>query len=59
LAKPQLHVEAHLLEFAADLYGAELQVEIGQKLRDERKFGSPAELREQIARDVLAVRAAD
>jgi riboflavin kinase/FMN adenylyltransferase len=57
-AQPQLRVEAHLLDFAGDLYGTELQVEIGQKLRDERKFGSPAELQEQIARDVLAVRVA-
>ena len=55
---PQLRVEAHLLDFSGDLYGAELEVEIGAKLRDERRFGSPAELREQIGRDVVAVRAA-
>jgi riboflavin kinase / FMN adenylyltransferase len=56
-AKPELRVEAHLLDFRGDLYGAELEVEIGEKLRDERKFNSPAELREQIDRDVAAVRA--
>jgi riboflavin kinase/FMN adenylyltransferase len=55
---PQLRVEAHLLDFSGDLYGAELEVEIGAKLRDERRFGSPAELREQIGRDVVEVRAA-
>jgi len=55
---PQLRLEAHLLDFSGDLYGAELEVEIGAKLRDERRFGSPAELREQIGRDVVAVRAA-
>ena len=55
-AKLQLRVEAHLLDFSGDLYGRELEVEIGDKLRDERKFGSPADLREQIARDVAAVR---
>jgi riboflavin kinase/FMN adenylyltransferase len=55
-AKPELRVEAHLLDFSGDLYGAELEVEIGEKLRDERKFGSPAELRAQILRDVAAVR---
>jgi len=55
-AKPELRVEAHLLDFSGGLYGAELEIEIGEKLRDGRKFGSPAELREQIARDIAAVR---
>ncbi|MDR3456391.1 MAG: bifunctional riboflavin kinase/FAD synthetase [Verrucomicrobiae bacterium] len=55
-AQPQLRVEAHLLDFDGDLYGVELELEIGSKLRDERRFSSPAELREQIARDVAAVR---
>jgi len=53
---PQLRVEAHLLDFGGDLYGAELEVEIGAKLRDERRFDSPTQLREQIARDLAAVR---
>ena len=53
---PQLRVEAHLLDFSGDLYGAELEVEIGAKLRDERRFDSPTQLREQIARDLAAVR---
>ena len=52
----QLRVEAHLLDFSGELYGAELEVEIGAKLRAEKKFSSPSELREQIARDVAAVR---
>ena len=56
--QPQLRVEAHLLDFSGELYGAELELELAAKLRDERKFSSPAELREQIARDVAAVRAA-
>ena len=55
---PQMRVEAHLLDFTGDLYGAELEVEIGAKLREEQRFASPAELRAQIARDVAAVRAA-
>ena len=54
-ATPQLRVEAHVLDFNGDLYGTELAVEVGEKLRDERRFDSPAELREQIARDVAAV----
>jgi riboflavin kinase / FMN adenylyltransferase len=55
-AKPQLRVEAHLLDFDGNLYGEELEVEIGEKLRDEQKFASATELREQIARDIAQVR---
>jgi riboflavin kinase/FMN adenylyltransferase len=55
-AKPQLRVEAHLLDFDGNLYGEDLEVEIGEKLRDERKFNSPNELREQISKDVSEVR---
>lgn len=54
--KPQLRVEAHLLDFKGELYGAELEVEIASKLREERRFSSVSELREQIGRDVAAVR---
>jgi len=53
-----LRVEAHLLDFSGDLYGAELELELGLKLRDERKFASATELQEQIGRDVAAVRSA-
>ena len=54
--QPQLRVEAHLLDFDGNLYGKDLEVEIEVKLREERRFGSPAELREQITQDVAAVR---
>jgi riboflavin kinase/FMN adenylyltransferase len=53
---PQLRVEAHLLDFAGELYGEELEVEIGKKLRGELKFNSPSELQVQIGRDVMDVR---
>ena len=58
-AAPQLRVEAHLLDFEGDLYGSELELELGLKLRDEMRFASPGELRIQIERDVAAVRAAE
>jgi riboflavin kinase/FMN adenylyltransferase len=54
--EPQLRVEAHLLDFIGDLYGQELEIEIGEKLRDEQKFGSLEELKAQIARDVAGVK---
>ena len=50
---PQLRVEAHLLDFDADLYGQELEIVFVEQLRDERKFASLSELRHQIARDIL------
>ena len=52
----QLRVEAHLLDFHGELYNMELEIEIGEKLREEKKFGSVEELKEQIARDVASVR---
>jgi riboflavin kinase/FMN adenylyltransferase len=58
-AAPQLRVEAHLLDFDGNLYGTELEVEIAGKLRDERKFASPVELRGQIAHDIAQIRAQD
>jgi riboflavin kinase/FMN adenylyltransferase len=51
-------VEAFLLDFEGDLYGQRLSVELWQRLRDERAFGSEQELVEQISRDVEAARAA-
>ncbi len=52
----QLRVEAHLLDFDGELYGSELEIEIGEKLRDEKKFSSPDELKKQIAHDIAEVR---
>jgi len=49
---PQLRVEAHLMDFQAELYGEEMVLTFVEKLRDETKFASLAELRDQIARDV-------
>ncbi|MGH7940984.1 MAG: bifunctional riboflavin kinase/FAD synthetase [Limisphaerales bacterium] len=56
LSERRLQVEAHLLDFDGDLYGRELEIEIGDRLRQEKKFRSLDELKEQIARDVGAVR---
>jgi riboflavin kinase/FMN adenylyltransferase len=55
-SEPQLRVEAHLLDFTGDLYGRELEIEIGEKLRDEKKFGSLEKLKAQIARDVAGAK---
>lgn len=52
-AKPQIRVEAHLLDFTGDLYGGDLEIVFVEKLRDEKKFRSVADLRNQIAKDIL------
>ncbi len=49
-------LEVHLLDFSADLYGSDLEVEFVAKLRDEQVFSSTAALLEQIAADVRATR---
>jgi riboflavin kinase / FMN adenylyltransferase len=52
-------IEPYLLDFAGDLYGRRLVVELWLRLRDERAFDSEAELVAQIARDVEETRAAE
>jgi riboflavin kinase/FMN adenylyltransferase len=49
-------VEVHLVEFNEAIYGEPLEVDFRARLRDVHKFSSPAELREQLARDVAAAR---
>ncbi len=51
-------VEAHLLDFAGDLYGATLRLRFVTRLRDERRFAGIEELSAQIGRDVEAGRLA-
>jgi len=52
-----LIAEAHLIDFAGDLYGREIELVFVARLRAELKFEGPEALREQIARDVEAARA--
>jgi riboflavin kinase / FMN adenylyltransferase len=55
-AEGGLCVEAHLLDFAADIYGQEIELTFLRKLREERKFPSAAALQQQIVHDVAATR---
>lgn len=45
-------VEAHLIGFSGDLYGATLHVDFLDRLRDTRRFASLDELKTQLAVDV-------
>lgn len=49
-------LEVHLFDFAAELYGYELEVEFVAKLRDEERFESLEALIEQMHRDAQAAR---
>jgi riboflavin kinase/FMN adenylyltransferase len=53
-----LAVEAHLLDFSGDLYGARLRLHLVARLREERAFEGREALVEQIQRDVAAARQA-
>jgi riboflavin kinase/FMN adenylyltransferase len=49
-------VEVHLIDFAGDLYGQALAVDLVNRVRDVRKFASREALVDQIGQDVAAVR---
>jgi len=51
-----LHAEAFLLDFAGDLRGEPIALELWEGLRDEERFESPESLAAQIARDVERTR---
>ena len=44
--------EIHLLDFEGDAYGKEVEVEVGEKIRETWKFDNLQNLKEQIAIDV-------
>lgn len=49
-------LEVHLLDFQGELYGQSLRVEFLARLRETYRFRSAEELREQLRRDIEAVR---
>jgi len=49
-------IEAYVLDFDGDLYGSELRLEFLERLRGERRFGTPEALIEQMHRDVERTR---
>jgi len=49
-------LEVHLLDFDQDIYGRHVQVMFLRKLREEQRFESLDDLKQQIRRDVQAAR---
>ena len=50
-------LEVHLLDFDQDIYGKYVHVNFLRKLRDEKRFGSPDELKTRIQQDIAEARA--
>lgn len=53
---PKIHLETHIFDFKQDLYGQVIEVFFIKKIRDEKKFSSPAELAAQITKDIVKAR---
>ncbi|HEY2546449.1 MAG TPA: bifunctional riboflavin kinase/FAD synthetase [Candidatus Acidoferrum sp.] len=49
-----LSVETHLLEMPGEIAPARIEVHFWKRIREEKKFSGPEELRAQIARDIKA-----
>jgi len=49
-------VETHVLDFAGDLYGQDIEVRFVERLRDEESFATASPLAERIGRDVVEAR---
>ena len=47
-----IHVETHVLDFSGQIYGKNVVVCLKHFLRDEMKFETPEDLRQQIRRDI-------
>jgi riboflavin kinase/FMN adenylyltransferase len=45
-------MEVHLIDFDADIYGLEVEIEVVEKIRDIIKFDSKENLIEQIKKDI-------
>lgn len=48
---PKMSIEVHIFDFDEDLYGKTIKVEFLKRIRDEIKFGSVQELKQQLVKD--------
>ena len=51
-----LSVETHLLDYSGNFAPKRIEVRFWKRLREERKFSGPEDLRAQIARDIASAR---
>jgi riboflavin kinase/FMN adenylyltransferase len=50
-------VEVYILDYHNNLYGRKLEIDLIERLRDEKQFGTAEELKKQIAEDIKQGRA--
>ncbi len=51
-----IHVEVHLFDFSKDIYDQFVTVQLLKRFRDEQKFDSVFELKEQLSKDEISIR---
>ncbi len=51
-----ISIETYLMDFEGDIYGARMDLEIVQRIREEVAFATVEELKTQIAQDVVVAR---
>jgi riboflavin kinase/FMN adenylyltransferase len=51
-----LTVETHILNFHKRIYGKRIEVQFYERLRDEKAFGNPLDLKRQVASDIEAAK---
>mgnify|MGYP003293154458 CR=1 FL=1 len=51
-----LSVEAHLIGFDGDLYGKDIEISVISRIREQRKFNSMEDLKDQIVKDCEAAK---
>ncbi len=51
--KKELRIEANIFDFNEDIYGQNIEILFIEKTRDEQKFGSLIELKDQLHRDKM------
>ena len=51
----ELLLETHIINFSGDLYGKYLRICLVEKLRDEKRFASIGDLKEQLMRDYNSI----
>ncbi|MBO5894505.1 MAG: riboflavin kinase [Alistipes sp.] len=52
----ELLLETHIIDFVGDLYGRRLSVTLVEKLRDEKRFASIGDLKEQLSKDYYTIK---
>ena len=52
----ELLLETHVIDFHGDLYGRRLRIRLVEKIRDEKRFSSISDLKDQLMRDYDTIR---